>query len=100
MFAVCWCNWDKRLKNGCMLTALSLPLSTVPPSLTEGIEEDILDANLQLPSQRLGDLPRPPSAEEGEEQEKEEEIETIIYEELSDEDNGVSQLTVALTPLY
>ena len=100
MFAVCWYNWDKRSKNGCVLTALSLPLSTVPPSLTEGIEEDILDANLQLPSQRLGDLPRPPSAEEGEEQEKEEEIETIIYEELSDEDNGVSWLAVALTPLY
>lgn len=80
--------------------SLSLSLSAVPPSLTEGIEEDILDANLQLPSQTLDDLTRPPSADEGEGQEKEEEIETVIYEELSDEDNGVSRLTVALTPLY
>lgn len=74
---------------------------TVPSSLTEGIGDDVLDANLQLPSERLGDLPHPHSVQE-EEEEKEEEIETIIYEELSDEENGekVSWISVVLSLQY
>ena len=79
---------------------------TVPSSLTEGIGDDVLDANLQLPSERLGDPPHPHSVQEKEgqeeEEEKEEEIETIIYEELSDEENGekVSWISVVFSLQY
>ena len=77
-------------------------LSAGTPSLTEGIRDD-LNADLRLSTETLGDLSHPPSVEErqGKGQKQETEIETVIYEDLSEENGETVSLVFAIgPPLY